>query len=410
MTTTNPPESPLPAPVQSLLAAACPHRVHTSLSARYGDVFSLRTGSRRTVVLSNPAHIRQVFAASRSAVHGGRPNAVFAPLMGERSLLLTEDEDHLRARRLVFGSLDGSQESIVDAVRTGFGSWPTDRAMPAWGRVDLLSMDVALRVVLGPGDWTAWRASVRRLALVTPLVLLGWSHPALRRVGPWRRYLATRDHFDGLLYAEITRRRQEPTSDGGVLSRLIAEEPDDATVRDHATTLLTAGYAASSAALSHVLVELARHPAAAREARHAADLTAVVKEVLRLNPVIPYVTRQLAEPMDIGGYHLPVGTVVAPSIVAVQHDATHHPDPKAFRPSRFRDGTPGANTWIPFGGGVRRCVGAEFAMTLSVAFLRELLARYDVARLPGRSRRTRRHGIAHISASVDRVRLTPRAA
>jgi cytochrome P450 len=304
------PESPLPAPVQSLLAAACPHHVHTSFSARYGDVFSLRTGSRRTVVLGNPEHIRQVFAASRSAVHGGAPNAVFEPLMGPRSLLLTEGEDHLRGRRQVSASLGDNMTSIVDAVRAGFGDWPTDRAFPAWGRADLLSMDVALRVVLGPGDWTSWRASVRRLALVTPLVLLGWSHPALRRFGPWRRYLETRDHFNGLLYAEITRRKQEPSSEGSVLSRLIAQEPDDHTVRDHATTLLTAGYAASSAALSHVLVEMARHPEAARDARHAADLTPVVKEVLRLNPVIPYVTRQLAEPMDIGGHHLPAGTVV----------------------------------------------------------------------------------------------------
>jgi cytochrome P450 family 135 len=174
---------------------------------------------------------------------------------------------------------------------------------------------------------------------------------------------------------------------GDVLSSLLTAAGDELTdleLRDQMITLLLAGHETTATALAWSFHELARRPAILRAAQQAADdgddayLEAVAKEAMRRRPVIQNVARKLTEPIEVAGYRLPAGTVVAPSIALVHKDPAVHDGPKDFRPERFLGKQPEAGTWIPFGGGVRRCIGAGFSLQEAVAVLREALTRYDI--------------------------------
>jgi len=196
------------------------------------------------------------------------------------------------------------------------------------------------------------------------------------------------------MYAEIAERRAAPdlAERGDVLSRLLAVEGEeklsDNELRDQLVTLLLAGHETTATALAWTLYELGRDPHQLARAQRAADtadtavgkdhLEAVLKESLRLHPVIPMVARHLMEPASIGGIDLPRGTNVGPSILLAHAREENHRDPEVFRPERFLDGEVATNTWIPFGGGVRRCIGAGFSIMEGVAVLRTVLRRYDV--------------------------------
>jgi cytochrome P450 len=258
-----------------------------------------------------------------------------------------------------------------------------------------LTLEIILQVVLGVTDaerLAALRPLVRRIVGVGPLIMLGWFNPRLQGMGPWRRYAAVQRELDRQLYALIAERRtaDDLADRDDVLSRLLRTTDEDAgdpltdsELRDQLVTLLLAGHETTATALAWTLHELARRPGQLRAAQRAADehdeeyLTAVAKETLRLRPVIYEVARKLTEPVEVGGYRLPAGAVVAPAIGLVQTDPRNHPEPDEFRPDRFLHGQPPANTWIPFGGGVRRCLGAGFCLLEASVVLGEVLRRFD---------------------------------
>jgi cytochrome P450 family 135 len=263
------------------------------------------------------------------------------------------------------------------------------------------------------------RPRLRRVTDIGPLTVLGWSYPKLRNFGPFRRNWENLRAVDRVLYAEIADRRAvgDLSERGDVLSRLLTAAGDEMTdleLRDHMVTLLLAGHETTATALAWSFHELARHPDILRKAQQAADdgddayLEAVAKEAMRRRPVIQNVARKLTEPTEVAGYFLPAGTVVAPSISLVHRDGGVHAAPRDFRPERFIGKQPESGTWIPFGGGVRRCIGAGFSLQEATAVLREALTRYDIRPEQQRPEAAKPRNITLIPAQGGRIVATPR--
>jgi cytochrome P450 len=221
-----------------------------------------------------------------------------------------------------------------------------------------------------------------RITALNPVIQALWMYPWLGRFGPWKRYLRNLEATDAVLYEEIAARRKDPSGDD-ILSLLVANtDLSDAQLRDEVMTLLIAGHETTATALSWAFERLTRHPEALAKAASGDDdyLDAVVKETLRVRPVVVDVVRSLTREAEVAGYKLPKGTIVLPAVALVQRAQEHYgPDVLEFRPERFLDGSPAPYTWIPFGGGVRRCVGAAFATLEMKVVLRTVLERVELA-------------------------------
>lgn len=404
-----------PGLLQSIALMRFRHRWIPHLHRKYGDVFSIKIlpEGRWLVVFNRPEHVREIFAGDPEVFHAGKGNAILGPVMGEHSLLLVDSAQHKRARKLLMPAFNGhalrGYESMVEGLaKTEVGSWETGTAFRSLERMNALTLEVILQVVFGVTDESRLaelRPLVNRTVNVSPAVFLGWGFPRLQRLGPWRRAFENQAALDHVIYAEIAARRAADDLDTrtDVLSRLLLVRDEDSgegpteagltdeELRDQLVTLLLAGHETTATALAWTLHELGNHPVQEEKARHAATtgddayLEAVLKESMRLHPVIPMVVRHLMEPATIGGIDLPAGANVAASIILAHSSETSHPDHAAFRPERFLEGEVAANTWIPFGGGVRRCIGAGFSLMEGVAVLREVLTTYDV-RLPAGAR------------------------
>jgi cytochrome P450 len=288
--------------------------------------------------------------------------------------------------------------------------------------MNALTLEVILRVVFGVTDdarLAALRPRVNQTVNISPAILLGWAYPRLQRLGPWKATVDNQRELDELMYAEIRERRTAPdlAERTDVLSRLIlqgeeGDRLDDTELRDQLVTLLLAGHETTASALSWALYETGRDPELlARCQRAVAEgdddyLEAVLKEAMRLHPIIPMVVRTLQRPATVAGWHLPAGTTVGPSIIIAHQREDNHPDPDAFRPERFLGQNPPTNTWIPFGGGVRRCLGAGFSLMEGVAILREVLAAYDVVALGDDVPKVR--NITSVPRRGVRIRVTAR--
>ncbi|MEU9163345.1 cytochrome P450 [Streptomyces sp. NPDC048424] len=401
--TKRPPGLRLPAVVQTLLFAQYRHRLFPALRSIHGDVFTLRltAPTRHLVILTKQEDIKTVFGGPVEVLHAGEGNAIMGPALGDHSVLLTDEAEHRRSRRLLMpaftgAALAGYQEMVGELTRAEVDGWPEETVFSSHERMQALTLEVILQVVFGVTDEARlkrMRPLVRGIADIGPVTLLGLPYPLLQRFGPWRRHIGLQRGLDKLLYAEISGRRRAADlhSRTDVLSRLLqaAENEEgggfsDAELRDQLITLLLAGHETTATGLAWALHELVRDPAQLRRAQRAADegddayLTAVAKEALRLKPVVYEVARQLTEPLTVGGYRLPAGATVMPAIGLVQSDPAYHHQPDEFRPERFLDGQPPAHTWIPFGGGARRCIGAGFALLEATVALREVLVRYEV--------------------------------
>jgi cytochrome P450 family 135 len=404
-----PPGPRWPALLQSIALLRFRHQFIPALHKRYGDTFTIRTVPKAAplVLFSRPEHAKEIFAGDPEIFHAGKGNAILGPIMGEHSLLLQDSSEHRRARKLLMPAFNGAAlrgyESVVTQLaKDEIARWTPGVPFRSLDRMNALTLEVILRVVFGVTDerrLTELRPLVNRTVDISPVVLLGWGYPFLQRFGPWKKTVENQRALDKVMYAEIAERRRagdlhERTD---VLSQLLAvggtdqDGLSDAELRDQLVTLLLAGHETTATALSWSLYELGRHPAALREARaaarngDAAHLEAVMKEAMRLHPVIPMVVRHLMEPATIGGRELPRGANVGPSILLSHRREESFPEPESFCPARFLEGHVAPNTWIPFGGGVRRCIGAGFSLMEGVAVLREVLLRYDVA-LPAGAR------------------------
>lgn len=409
------------------------HWLHPYLRRKYGDVFTLRLapGGRPLVFATRPEHAKEIFAGDPEVFHAGKGNAILGPIMGEHSLLLQDSTEHKRARKLLMPAFNGHalrtyQDLVTEVARSEVGHWHSGQEFRSLDRMNALTLEVILRVVFGVSDearLAALRPRVNKTVDISPVVLLGWGYPRLQRFGPWKATIDNQRELDELMYAEIRERRGAPdlAERTDVLSRLIREGSDsedpadrlsDAELRDQLVTLLLAGHETTATALAWALYEVGRDPALAARCRRAVDegdddyLEAVLKESMRLHPVIPMVVRTLMQPATIAGYDLPKGTTVGPSIIIAHQREDNHLDPWAFRPERFLDGNPPTNTWIPFGGGVRRCIGAGFAQMEGAVVLREVFRAYDVRAVGDDVPKVR--NITSVPRRGARIRVTAR--
>ncbi|GAA2139090.1 cytochrome P450 [Nocardioides koreensis] len=425
-----PPGPRWPVLVQSAGLLRFRHWFHPYLHRRYGDVFTVRLvpGGRPLVFFTRPEHAKEIFAGDPEVFHAGKANAILGPIMGEHSLLLQDSGEHKRARKLLMPAFNGHalrgyEELVTGLARDEVGRWSPSREFRALDRMNALTLEVILRVVFGVTDearLAELRPRVNATVDISPAVLLGWGYPKLQRFGPWKRTVQNQHELDRLIYAEIRERRRAPdlAERTDVLSRLIlvrdgadgTDALDDTELRDQLVTLLLAGHETTATALAWALHELGRHPdllARSREAARTGDdawLEAVLKESMRLHPVIPMVVRTLMKPATVGGWDLPAGATVGPSIIISHGREDNHPDPEVFRPERFCGQNPPTNTWIPFGGGVRRCIGAGFSLMEGVAVLREVLTAYGVTAVGDDRPRVR--NITSVPRRGARIRVT----
>ncbi|CAI9412176.1 cytochrome P450 [Nocardioides sp. T2.26MG-1] len=409
------------------------HRFHPYMRRKYGDVFTVRLapGGRPLVFFTRPEHAKEIFAGDPEIFHAGKANGILGPIMGEHSLLLQDGGEHKRARKLLMPAFNGhalrEYESLVTEVaRAEIDGWRDGQEFRALDRMNSLTLEVILRVVFGVTDerrLAELRPRVNKTVNISPAILLGWGYPWLQKVGPWKATVDNQRELDELMYAEIRERRtaSDLAERTDVLSRLIlqGEEGDrpgdrlkDTELRDQLVTLLLAGHETTASALAWALYETGRDPELlARCQRAAAEgdddlLEAVLKESMRLHPIIPMVVRTLMEPATIAGWDLPKGTTVGPSIIIAHQREDNHPDPEVFRPDRFLGHNPPPNTWIPFGGGVRRCIGAGFSLMEGVAVLREVFTAYDVTALGSDEPKVR--NITSVPRRGARIRVTAR--
>lgn len=427
---TLPPGPSWPALAQSIGLLKFRHRFVPWAYRTYGDVFTVRLLPNRPLVLfTRPEHAREIFAGDPAVFHAGKGNSILGPMMGEHSLLLQDGAEHKRARKLLMPAFNGhalkEYADLVTAItRAELAGWESGETFRSLDRMNRLTLEVILRVVFGVTDeerLARLRPRVNGAVDISPGVLFGWSLPWLRRIGPWKAAQRNVFELDQLIFAEIRERRGAPdlAERTDVLSRLLLVDVDgdglsDEELRDQLVTLLLAGHETTATALSWALYELGRDPdLLARSRRAACDgddawLEAVLKESMRVHPVIPMVVRTLMEPASIGGVDLPAGVTVGPSIIIAHSRPDNHADPERFRPERFVEGTPATNTWIPFGGGVRRCIGAGFSLMEGVVVLREVLAHYDLACVADDEPKVR--NITSVPAQGARVVATARPA
>lgn len=416
--------------VQTLIVGNFRHQVLPLLKRRYGSVVRMRfMPGRDVVMLTDVEHIKAVFAGPVTTFHAGEGNVLLKPMMGEHSVLLTDEDQHLRTRKLLMPAFNGAalrgyRDMITELTRAELDRWPENRVFGAHDRMRALTLEIILRVVFGVAEGprlVELRQLIGKLIEIGLLHVIGWQNPRLQRYGLWRRHAERQTRVDELLYAEIADRRRATDLDQrtDVLSRLLTvpadgDELTDAELRDQLITLLLAGHETTATALAWALHELSRDPAQAAFTTAAADdgdekaLEAVIKEAMRLRPVVGEVVRRLTEDVEIGGYRIPAGFDVMPSILAVHADDEHHPDPRLFRPRRFLDGSPPTGSWLPFGGGARRCLGAGFSLLEATIVLRELFGRFTVAPERDRPESIRARPITLEPVRGARIRVTRR--
>ncbi len=421
--------------LQSIMLMRFRHYWVPRLRRKYGDVFSIKIlpDGRWMVFFHKPEHVREIFAGDPEIFHAGKGNAILGPVMGEHSLLLVDSGQHKRARKLLMPAFNGhalrGYESMIEGItKTEVGSWTEGSPFESLERMNALTLEVILQVVFGVTDEARlkqMRPLVNKTVNVSPVVFLGWGFPRLQKLGPWRNAFENQAALDKVIYAEIDERRraEDLASRTDVLSRLllVRDEDDpsdtgltDEELRDQLVTLLLAGHETTATALAWSLHELGNNPDVEQKARTAATagdndyLEAVLKESMRLHPVIPMVVRHLMEPATVGGIDLPAGANVAASIILAHESEESHPDHLVFRPERFSEGQVATNTWIPFGGGVRRCIGAGFSLMEGVAVLREVLTAYDVALPPGTKEVAEVRNITSVPKHGARIVVTRR--
>jgi cytochrome P450 len=367
---------------------------------RYGDMVTLGTlFDAGFVMVFDPVLVKEVFQGSNEQLHAGEANALLGPVLGERSVLLLDGAEHLRHRRLMLPSFHGAQmrswtSAMIEAADVEIDSWPVGDAFSMLSSMQAATLRVIIRVVFGyePGEAAdelqrRLRAMIEPVARPRGLVLL----QLLGRFGGDQRTLvrfdAQRRAVDELVYAEIARRRADPDLEErtDVFSALLLAEDEqgqrlsDREVRDELMTLLLAGHETTAVGLAWTFDLLLHAPGVYKRAAEGDSryLDAVVKEALRIRPVIPGVGRVVrGRPFQLGGYEIPVGMEINPSIRVIHRRPDLYPEPQAFRPERFLGSDPpDTYTWIPFGGGTRRCLGASFALTEMRVVLQRVLQR-----------------------------------
>jgi cytochrome P450 len=394
------------------------------------------------VMLWDAGDIKEVFTAPPDVLHPGEGARILEPLIGRNSVILLDEDDHLEQRRLLLPAFHGERMQRLTGLMTELAerevaSWPTDEPVALHPRLQRVTLEIILRVVFGLEegptldrlrdlltDVLAFTESP--LSVLPPMMrALGWM-PRLRRFNGQLR------ETDEIIFALIDERRAEMERDGrgdgdamqrdDILAMLLAARHQDGSpmseleLRDELMTALVAGHETTASQLAWALERLAREPTVRARLTDEIDagesdeyLSATITEILRLRPVLPNAEPRLTKrEVEIGGHRYPPGVVLMASAYLIHHDPDIYPEPQAFRPERFEGVAPGTYTWIPFGGGRRRCLGASFAVQEMKVVLRATLRRYELKAASERPERTRRRSITFSPAGGTTVVLRRR--
>ncbi len=406
---------------------------------RYGDVFTIQLNTGRTVIIAgDPGIAKEVFTGSPDDLHAGAGNIVLKPLLGSRSVLLLDGKEHMRQRKLMLPPFHGERmraygELMGEIADRHVSEWPVGKPFAVRESVQAITLEIILRTVFGLDS----AAEVERLAAPLRLLLDSTTHPLrllslqftssanARPRSPWGRIYGLLAPADAILLEQIRTRRAEmaddPTHTGrdDILSLLLAARDEDgnaltdAELRDELMTLLVAGHETTATALAWTIERLVRHPDVLARCKDELEsgegddyVDATIKETLRLRPVVPGVIRQLQRPMEIGGWSLPKGVHIAPSIYLIHRRADIYPEPEAFRPERFLERAPSTYEWLPFGGGIRRCLGASFALYEMRVVLQTILRRAELETTSDAGEAVRRRFVTFTPGDGGRVRVT----
>jgi cytochrome P450 len=404
-----PPGPREPAALQTLEWVARPTAFLRRCAATYGEAFTIRLAfdDAPLVLVWHPEAVRAVYAADPSVAQRGASPGPLRPVAGPRSILFADGAEHLRIRRLMLPSFHGDRIDAYRAVTrevalAHLARWPRGRPVEALGLMQELTLDVILRAVFGTSD-EQLAADIRdTLGVARSLPRAAAMSLAQRDLGPrspWGAFLRRMAVVDEQLMALIARRREAGAEGDDILAQLLAAGLDDAELRDHLVTLLAAGHETTAGSLAWALERLARAPDVFAHVRAGDEawIDAVIKETLRIRPVLTVAPRKLAAPLRVDGLELPAGVHVAPCIYLVHRREDLYPDARTWRPQRWLDRSPTRPpetfAWIPFGGGVRRCLGAAFATMEMAEVLRVVAQRLDLAPADARGERMRRRGI-----------------
>ena len=445
---TLPPGPPLPGLVQAALLLRYWPRLVAAYQRRYGNMFTMRVASMGTLVyLADPADIKTVFAGDPAVFHAGEANSpMLAEILGASSVLVVDGDVHRDRRRLMMAPF--AREAVArqtpvmsELAAANIAEWPVGTEFPVGPKMSEITLEVILRTVIGatdPARLAALREVLPRVLSLGPWATMALYRPKLQQRRPWRYVRRRLDEADALLYAEIADRRADPNlaDRTDVLAMLVRAAGDDGRqmsdieLRDQLMTLLAAGHDTTATALSWALEQLTRHPAILARAVQAAEdsaagdpagdeyLDAICKETLRIRPVVFDVGRTLTAPIELGGYRLPAGVMVVPGVGLIHGSAATYQEPDRFDPDRMLGSDPRSTilsptTWLPFGGGNRRCLGANFALVEMRVILREVLRRVELGTTTARGERQRVRGVIlepHRGAMIRVHSMRPAAA
>jgi cytochrome P450 family 135 len=401
-----PPGSKAPAVVQALRYVRDPLGFLIAAQRRYGDMFTIAFPYfGRAVYVASPELVKEMFTGSPAQFHAGEANAtVLEPALGPNSVLTLDDAPHMQQRKLLLPPFHGERilrygELMREITMREMESWPVGEPFALRPHTQRITLAVIMRAVFGVHDEARLVRFERLIDEFSKRVNLITAFPALRRDlgrwSPWTRFLRAREALDEFIYEEIAIRRAEAAADDeehdDVLSLLLQARHDDGSpmsdeeLRDELVTVLGAGHETTATALAWAMERLLRTPRVLEKLRESIAageddyLDATVKETLRARPVILDVARKLTAPAEIGGYRLEAGTFVMAAIAGLHYREDLFPQPEEFRPERFLEGKADNYAWIPFGGGVRRCIGASFAEYEMRVILRAIVERADLS-------------------------------
>lgn len=407
-----PPGPPLPRAAQTALFLTRPVEFLDGCARRYGDAFTVDTHLiGREIEIVHPDLVRQVFTGDPDVMRAGEANDILRPLLGSRSVLLLDGKEHVRQRKLLLPPFHGERvaawgRTMREVTERIVASWPRGKSFSLHPHMQRITLEVILRTVFGVDEGSQLGDLRDSLTVIldrqsSPLQAF-FTMPAMRRsflgLTPWDGFLRDLAHADTLIHRQIARRREErrrgepPRND--VLSMLLEARDEegqpmtDGEIRDELVTLLVAGHETTATMLcwtfDFVLGD-ARVEARVRREIAASDaegplpyLEAVIKEVLRLRPVVPAVGRRLSKPVKLGRWEIPAGELLVPVSFLTHRSASVYPEPEAFRPERFLDAKPDPYAWYPFGGGGRRCLGMTFSLYEMRIVLSTVLARLQM--------------------------------
>jgi cytochrome P450 len=430
-----PPGPKIPAPLQTLGFILAPVQFIDAMRRRYGDVVTFSTSfDSGFVMVFDPDTVKQVFRAPPDRLRAGEANALLGTILGQRSVLLLDGAEHLRQRKLMLPPFHGRRmrayERVMrEAADREIDGWPVGEPFAVMPSTQALTLDVITRAVFGVEEGERLTELKRRLrAMIMPvsrrLGVLILAFSGRRQRGRFAEFARRRAAADELIFDEIARRREATDLDQreDVFSLLVQARDEDGRpltdqeLRDELVTLLVAGHETTATGLAWAFDLLAHHPQvlgrlrASLAAGEDEYLDAVVKETLRIRPVIPGVGRVVrGGSFELDGWEIPDGVEINPSIALIHRRGDRYPNPQEFRPERFlSDDAPDTYTWIPFGGGTRRCLGAAFATFEMATVIRTVLARCEIRPASRRPARMERRGITIVPRDGARIVVTQR--